>query len=203
MSEQLSKPLELKQALKILGFLKTGYDDYLAARILINHNLLLQGVFMANTAIEKHLKAILIYKGDNFKFTHKTTALLEEIKEFDDKLYQQFDIPYLALIEQCYQLRYIDSAPEGLNVTLVKRRLLAELDFMITLLVNKIRINTNKPYDNKYKMDLQAKNPDLFENNFILNEIPKDEFLKGIDEVYQFSIESNGTFIEIIYQSYF
>ena len=67
--------------LKIQSFLKVGYDDYLSARILINHKLLLQGTILANTSIEKYLKAILIFKGvvltKNVK--HETTILLKKV----------------------------------------------------------------------------------------------------------------------------
>lgn len=63
MENRISKETQKATDLKIQSFLKVGYDDYLSARILINHKLLLQGTILANTSIEKYLKAILIFKG--------------------------------------------------------------------------------------------------------------------------------------------
>ncbi len=204
MSETLSKEISRKEALKIQSFLKTGYGDYLASRILINHNLLLQGTILANTSIEKYLKAILTFKDDKFKFTHKTTVLLEELKDFDDKLYDQINKQFVNLIEQSYKLRYIDALPVGFRVALVRRNVLAELDFTVSLFANKIQLNLNpnsSSNDTKYFFDKKNKSSDLYLNNFILNELPKNEFLLGIDDVYEFINDENGNFIEVIYQS--
>ena len=60
MENRISKVIQNVPTLKILSFLKAGYDDYLSARILINHKLLLQGTILANTSIEKYL--ILLYE---------------------------------------------------------------------------------------------------------------------------------------------
>jgi len=40
----VKKQLDRQIALKLLGFLKNAYDDYLGARTLLNHKLYFQGM---------------------------------------------------------------------------------------------------------------------------------------------------------------
>ena len=37
-----------------------GYRDYIAARVLLNKHLLVQGLTLASTSVEKYLKAIIV-----------------------------------------------------------------------------------------------------------------------------------------------
>ena len=46
-----------------IDYLNLGYKDYLAARVLINAHLPVQGSILASTAIEKYFKAILSIHG--------------------------------------------------------------------------------------------------------------------------------------------
>ena len=38
-----------------------GYRDYVAARFLLNNHLIIQGLTLASTAVEKYLKALIVY----------------------------------------------------------------------------------------------------------------------------------------------
>jgi HEPN domain-containing protein len=67
-----------------LGFLRTAYRDYIAARVLLNKNYTLQGVTLASTAIEKYFKAaIYMFTGrklhvhmDKFERIEKEVAVM-------------------------------------------------------------------------------------------------------------------------------
>lgn len=196
MTDKLSKEFSRESGLKLASFLSTGYDDYLSARILINNGLILQGTILANTAIEKYLKAILTFMEGKLKYSHKTTFLLEEIKSFDTKLYNQINQPFVALIEKAYQMRYIDSLPNGFRICLVRRNVLAELDFIISILAKKIKLQK----ETKYEVDEKEKKPSLYENNFVLNNIDKKEFLIGLDDAFEFIVDEKIGFLEISYQ---
>jgi HEPN domain-containing protein len=207
MENQISKEIQKATDLKILSFLKVGYDDYLSARILINHKLLLQGTILANTSIEKYLKAILIFKGVKLtgKENHMTTILLEKLIGFDNKLYSQIDKSFIELLEKSYKLRYIDDkVPKGYKISIGRRDLLTNLDYTVSLLANKLYIGSNNQdgkNETQYQLDLREKNQDLYYNNYLLNDIPKEKFLLGIDDVYKFFIDENGNFSEVIYKS--
>ena len=96
MSKVRTKSFSHEEGVKLLGFLKNAYEDYLASRTLLNHNLIVQGAILANTAIEKYFKAILTFKGDSVKHTHSINGMLPSIKNYDKPLYDKLDIDLLA-----------------------------------------------------------------------------------------------------------
>ncbi|MCE4563461.1 HEPN domain-containing protein [Maribellus sp. CM-23] len=199
-----TKKLLKSEAFGIQGFLRAGYDDYMSARILINHDLLLQGAIMANTAVEKYFKAILLFAQDKSKYTHKTTELLKRISIVDAGLYTQIDKSFIADLEKSYMLRYIDSAPAGFRICLIKRKLLAELDSTVSLLIDRIKFrdSSGKGYqEDKYHIDFKERNVALYENNYLLNKIPKENFLIGIDDVYEFFVDKDLGFLEVFYKT--
>lgn len=198
-----TKSLDLKDALRLLGFLRNAYEDYLASRTLLNHNFILQGAILANTSIEKYFKAILTFKGDNLKHTHSIKGMIPSIKNFDFKLYNKLDKDFIEKIDACYTLRYIDSAPENFKITMFKKQILAELDFTISLMHDKINIKRNNGLEIKsqYWLDKDSNRTELIENNYLFGIMTKEEFLSGIDDVHEFQIDNNKNFIEFKYQT--
>lgn len=134
---------------------------------------------------------------------HRTTILMEKLIGFDDKLYSQIDKSFIELLEKSYKLRYIDDkVPKGYKISLGRRDLLTNLDYTVSLLTNNIGSNNQDgKSETQYQLDLRVKNQDLYYNNYLLNSIPKEKFLPGIDDVYKFSIDKNGNFLEVIYNS--
>jgi HEPN domain-containing protein len=201
--ELITKSLNLKDAQRLLGFFRNAYDDYLASRTLLNHNLILQGTILANTSIEKYFKAILTFKGDIIKHSHSIKGMLPSIKNFDTKLYNKLDKEFIEKVDACYALRYIDSVSENFKITMLKKQILAELDFTISLMHDKINVNKNNGSENKsqYEFDKDSKRIELIENNYLFGTLTKEDFLIGIDDVHEFFIDSNKNFIEIKYQT--
>ncbi|MFV8391908.1 HEPN domain-containing protein [Flavobacterium sp. LB2P6] len=197
------KTVPKQNALILLSFLKNAYDDYLAARTLLNHNLILQGTILATTSIEKYFKAILTFKGDTLKHSHSLKKLLPSIKNFDSTLYNKLDIAFLELIDRSYNLRYIDSAPARFKIDLSKRNILANLDYTISLLHDKMKVQNEKGEFNKsiYQNDLESKREELITDNYLFNNQTKEEFIKGFDFCYQINITDDKSFVEIYYQT--
>lgn len=204
----MERPIKFKavpkqNALVLLSLLKNAYDDYLAARTLLNHNLILQGTILSTTSIEKFFKALLIYKGDTVKHSHSLKKLLPSIKSFDKTLYDKLDITFLELIEKSYCLRYIESAPAGFKIDLSKRNILANLDYTISLLHNKLKVQNQKGELNKtpYQNDWESKRKELITDNYLFNNLTIEEYLNGFDLGYQINITADKTFVEIHYQT--
>ena len=38
-----------------------GYRDYIAARLLLNNHMIIQGLTLASTSVEKYLKALIVF----------------------------------------------------------------------------------------------------------------------------------------------
>lgn len=197
------KAVPKQNALVLLSFLMNAYDDYLAARTLLNHNLILQGTILATTSIEKYFKAILTFKGDTLKHTHSLKKLLPSIKSFDRTLYDKLDIAFLELIDKSYNLRYIESAPAGFKIDLSKRNILANLDYTISLLYDKMKVQNENGEHNKskYQIDLESKREELITDNYLYNNLTKEEYLKGFDLGYQINITADKSFVEIHYHT--
>jgi HEPN domain-containing protein len=185
-----------------MGFLKNAYDDYISARTLLNRNLILQGAILANTSIEKYFKAILTFKGDTVKHNHSIVGLLPSIKNYDKKLHDKLDMDFIEVIDKCYTLRYIDSAPANFKVVLLKKKTLAELDFIISLMHDKMLIKTdNREPKSSYQHDADSNRTELLENNFLFGQVTKEEYLLGLEDVYELTVDSNKNFIEVLYQT--
>jgi hypothetical protein len=65
--------------------LDIAYKDCLAARVLLNAHLLLQGAVLASTAIEKYFKAVLAFRGHQ-SHGHLKKAHINAAKNFDARL---------------------------------------------------------------------------------------------------------------------
>jgi HEPN domain-containing protein len=197
-----TKAVPKQNALVLLSFLMNAYDDYIAARPLLNHNLILQGTILSTTSIEKYFKAILTFKGDTPKHTHSLTKLLPSIKSFDRTLYDKLDISFLELIDTSYNLRYITSAPAGFKIALSKKNMLANLDYTISLLHDKMKVQNEKgEYDKStYQNDWESRREELIDDNYLFNSLTKEEYLKGFDLGYQINITDDKEFIEMHYQ---
>ncbi|WP_324680363.1 HEPN domain-containing protein [Hymenobacter sp. GOD-10R] len=82
---------------KFSGLLRAAYDDYKAARLLFNNDLLHPACIMANTCIEKELKARLMLLGIKSKFSHNSEKLLDKLQESDPTMALKIDKGFLKL----------------------------------------------------------------------------------------------------------
>ena len=176
--------LNQKQSFLLLAFLNNSYHDYLAARVLINNKLLMQGAILGHTSFEKAFKSIIIFKmvengcnDDNMidpkkllkHLKHNTIKLLHEISKYDPKLYNLIDRIFLEELNKCYEFRYIESISNDFKITLKKSELLYNLDKTFNLLFNKIVINTKQQL--KYIDDIASKRVELIKDNHVYGSI--------------------------------
>jgi hypothetical protein len=87
-------------------------DDYISGRCLVLNNLLITGLVLQVSAIEKILKAMVGTKDTtcNLKaFNHNLTKLFNQVNQ-----YQNYDIGrfgyYIPKLEQIYEMRYHDNS---------------------------------------------------------------------------------------------
>jgi hypothetical protein len=60
-------------------YLNLAFKDYIAARMLLNNNMLLQGAGLASSAIEKYLKAYALFAGKPLR-RHLDPEFIESLK---------------------------------------------------------------------------------------------------------------------------
>ena len=116
---------------EIGGLLYVAYEDYVSARILLLSGSLMNGCILANTSLEKLLKALIFYCGENNlkKYQHRAHQLLDDLnkKGFKPNINREF----LSALSMIYDSRYIgdnNKVKPGYNFTIVKNKFLAELD---------------------------------------------------------------------------
>lgn len=166
-----------KNARLVNSFLSIAYKDYLAARLLINARLLVQGAILASTSVEKYIKAISAMRGNECS-GHLKQQHINIIKNYDKKLYDSLNLDFLKLLIKVYKLRYIDNLDADFNLVIADREFLAELDytairFQECFLFNKEGQKVKTKYDvHKEENDLV-----LVLNNYILNKLDKSKFI--------------------------
>lgn len=81
---------------------------------------------LANTAIEKYLKARLLERGENFGRVHNVEKLYRSLEE--SGLAPSVDEGFLCVLGKAYQLRYPDELQNGFSLSLAQVKILTETD---------------------------------------------------------------------------
>jgi HEPN domain-containing protein len=102
-------------------------SDYLAARSLLLEGMVVQGSILANTAVEKYLKALHAHLEIPIPRSHAVQALYRELVAARKSSLALND-PFLGALQKAYGLRYPDDLLDGFNIALNQMKVLAELD---------------------------------------------------------------------------
>ncbi|WPV67038.1 hypothetical protein [Chitinophaga sp. LS1] len=156
-----------------LGLINNAYSDYIAARVLLNKDLIIQGAILASTAIEKYLKVLICACTGKIVQIHLTK--LEEIKAQIEKigysvLFEKIDLKFLEILSKVYKLRYYDTIKKPTTVGFFKNQFLGELDGTEALfkkIINPYNSETNEVILTPFKRELKNSNPDLLTNNWV------------------------------------
>lgn len=187
----------------ILDFLNLGFKDYLAARVLLNNGLCLQGAILASTAVEKYFKALLSIRGE-CPDGHLRKAHLNSVRNFAPEMYRSLNESFLTFLQRCYKLRYLDQIPEHFNLGVGARMVLAELDITIDTIQASIRLRDQSGQEIRtpHRDAIERKNPHFFLNNHLVSGITKQEFLKAPDTWYGMRIRPLEGILEVEYSTY-
>jgi hypothetical protein len=162
-------------------FINLGFTDYLAARVLLNTGLVLQGISMASTSIEKYFKAILSLN-ETVHRRHLNRDLLKAVRTIDPNLFQVLNESFFLLLEKCYKLRYLDDLPNGFSVALIQYPSLAELDYSVEKIESRFTLfEESRKLELRYQQMRHEKDPQLVENNFLYSGLGKNQFIESME----------------------
>ncbi len=192
---------------EIGGLLYVAYEDYVSARILLLSGSLMNGCILANTSLEKLLKALIFYCGENNlkKYQHRAHQLLDDLnkKGFKPNINREF----LSALSMIYDSRYIgdnNKVKPGYNFTIVKNKFLAELDYTVDLLGNTI-VAKSKPKPNVKTAveicNLNRTNPQIRNGNYLYLGMSKDVYCTGLEDILELRVLSNYETIIWKYQT--
>jgi hypothetical protein len=164
-----------------------GYRDYIAARFLLNNEFIIQGLTLASTAVEKYLKALIVFtskKKERYNYHFDNLMKLKTIlaKNGQD-VTTKFDPAFLSILEKSYKIRYYDRLKKPIQIGFFLNQFIGELDSTIHFL------ETSDTPGLLYKQAIQNKDPNLYQNNFILNKQDKKQFMEKPDTAVAIHIE--------------
>jgi len=182
----------------VMQWLTWADKDYVAARRLLLEGLLVQGTSLANTAIEKYLKAILTVHDQTVVRIHDPLKLYQSLP-ISDSL--QLDISFLTLLGKAYKMRYPDDLPFGYNISLCQFLLLHALDESIAKITAKFDWKTRDGNSAVRLLNalINDKDPNATLHNVALGAISKDELFALPSKVYENRRLNNGAWMEIDY----
>lgn len=166
-----------------LGMIQTAYNDYIAARVLLNKNHTLQGVILASTAIEKYFKALIVAHSGKIIPVHfdRFDRIKQAVEEIGcSVLIDTMDPRFIEILTKAYPLRYYDNIRSPISIGFFKNQFLCELDQAIHCFDRTLTpTNDKESILSPLKLDVQNKNPDLFENNWLTqNPTDKKKFME-------------------------
>jgi hypothetical protein len=191
----MSKPYTFFQKCSISSSLiDLAYRDYIAARFLLNNEFVIQGLTLASTAIEKYLKAIIVYNSIEKKNYHYHFDNLEKLKNALLNIYditEKFDPVFLSILEKAYKIRYYDNLKDQIEIGIYLNQFIGELDATILDLETFImKTQKSNIRFTKFWRAIDNSDPNLYKNNFLLNKQEKKEFMEKPGLAFSIHIEA-------------
>jgi hypothetical protein len=176
-----------------------AYRDYIAARFLLNNELVIQGLTLASTAVEKYLKSIIVFHSIEKINYYYHFDNLEKLKNALLNIYditETFDPVFLAILEKAYKIRYYDKLKEPILIGIYLNQFIGELDATILDLEKFIMKtqNGNCRFTNYWRA-IEKKDSNLYENNFLLAKQEKKEFMEKPTFAFSIHIQAGTSAI--------
>jgi len=171
-----------------------GYRDYIAARFLLNNHLIIQGLTLASTSVEKYLKAIIVFKLKKKEKYHFHLDRFESLKELLSKVNNdvtvEFDPVFLDILQNAFKIRYYDRIEKPIFMGFYINQLIGELDYTIDFMERYIANSQNGGESiSAYNRAIKNNDSHLYENNFILRKENKKDFMEKPDIGFSIHIQ--------------
>ena len=185
-------------ASNILDWRTWGDSDYVAARRLLLDELLVQGACLANTAIEKYIKAILVIQKRPVPHIHDPLVLYHRIAPGGTLL---LDEQFLGHLVKAYALRYPDDLKPGFNIVLSQALLLDALDQSVFGIRSRFRFRNadGSPVTSLLDHLLDSKDARILTNNTAMRTVTQEELFNRPSAVFEMRILDNGGRLEAHY----
>jgi HEPN domain-containing protein len=197
-----STQLPIDVAKRILGLYDNAFSDYLSARVLYNSNLLVQATILANTALEKFFKAYLEVMGLKINIKHDPLKLLQLVKTHSSGIAAKINEGFLGQLTKIYRSRYLENVSPGYNYVILRRKYLAELDFIFSVFEPLMRFQNSreKEYgESRHQHAIAEMDERLYYDNYILMSIDKTDFVEAVDIIEEFRISAAHQTLQITY----
>ncbi len=173
---------------QITTFLFQSFEDYKTSRILYNSGFAVPGCFLANTALEKVIKARLVFHGVIPPKTHELKKLFKRVLRYDPGFSSKIKMDYLKALTKIYEARYLGDQTTNYSFVIPLKKYLSELDFTYDQLASTMKITSAPDSRNLdiYTRDCQLE--EVKKNNFILQRLPRNAFVETNESVMEYRI---------------
>jgi HEPN domain-containing protein len=179
------------QARTILHWLTWADNDYLAARRLLLDGLLVQGASLANTAIEKYLKALVVFQSKAAVRGHNPLGIYKRVRKNSSL---QLNESFLCLLEKSYKMRYPDDLDDGYNIVLSQALILDALDQSVKSITDRIAMKNarGEPIKRQIHLLIERGDPRIVSLNTALGTTTKETLLSQPSRVFECRFLSNN-----------
>jgi HEPN domain-containing protein len=186
---------------QVVIWLSWADKDYIAARRLLLNAYLPQGAGLANTALEKYFKTMLMLSGKRIPRSHDISAIHNSLCGLFGHL-KDLNRAFLAVLAKAYALRYPDSLLPGFSVSLAQPKLVVELDRTVHRVRAGIGLRRDSGKAVETGMDLAIKRgePDLTDLNCCFGNADRRAVFEALSKGYEMRILENGDILEAFYQ---
>lgn len=163
-----------------------GYRDYIAARLLLNNHLIIQGLTLASTSVEKYLKALIVFnlnENENYYYHFDRFEKLKNLLvKVNNDVTVEFDSVFIEILENAFKIRYYDRIGKPIFMGFYINQFIGELDYTIDY-IERFIANTQNGGESMsaYNRAIRNNDPNLYENNFILSKENKKDFMEKPD----------------------
>ena len=163
-----------------------GYRDYIAARFLLNNHLIVQGLTLASTSVEKYLKALIVFnlnERENYYYHFDRFEKLKNLlAKVNNDVTVEFDPVFLEILENAFKIRYYDRIEKPIFMGFYINQFIGELDYTIDFMERYIANTQNGGQTmSAYSSAIKNNDSHLYENNFILSKEDKKDFMEKPD----------------------
>ncbi|KZS41902.1 hypothetical protein AWE51_00200 [Aquimarina aggregata] len=163
-----------------------GYRDYIAARFLLNNHLIIQGLTLASTSVEKYLKALIVFnlkKKEKYNYhLDRFESLKKLLSKVNNDVTLEFDTVFIEILQNAFKIRYYDKIEKPIFMGFYINQFIGELDYTIDYIERFIANPQNGEESmSAYNRAIKNKDSHLYENNFILSKENKKEFMEKAD----------------------
>jgi hypothetical protein len=128
--------------------------------------LIIQGLTLASSAVEKYIKAYLVAVGKKPKWVHLDNLgeLKKQFGTTHQEVFDKLDHNFLSILGKSYAYRYFDQKTEVDYIGVSINQVLAELDYTADLfedIIELIEPQTDAKIDTWYHISYKAREKDL------------------------------------------
>jgi HEPN domain-containing protein len=175
-----------KKASATLMWIRFAEADYVAARLLLLVGFLVQGIALANTALEKYIKGICSHMDVKWpKREHSVAILFDILKTGSPDEQLNLNLDFLKLTAFAYRLRYPDMLPEGFTLALSQAMVLAQLDRSVLAINQCFKLEwQGAPLPLAVEEAIQKADPRYLEHNIAIAPSDTKEFFASVTKCY-------------------